>query len=362
VLVLSEALTSLLKLAACAYNKESGGEKMRKCPRYETAWRSMALLLFAGLLTAWPRTLRAQEELENEVVANLAGGRVIVDVSKELISFAVINHPIETNSHPPRVLSVDGSHIGVLFGAEEWQLSADPKPVRLDHDFQSAGPQDSRYQGYPDNAEPDLESIGTGFLERLRPLVSQLHNKLNLGAEEPIFEVIVIGYAKNYGPEVWQLDYRIEQEDVGTRGKDYWQTHILRPRFTQLYPPEGKKSPRRLVETRYPEDLEGADLNALIVQDDPRIGQLRAADPRFAKVLANIDKGETQKAADADSTDLLRAMVPLIAGNARFALGKMSEQGGFDWVVPPDEPIEAATPDKNQPPEAPTLRRKPKPQ
>jgi hypothetical protein len=89
---------------------------------------------------------------------------------------------------------------------------------------------------------------------------------------------------------------------------------------------------------------------------------LRAADPRFAKVLANIDKGETQKAADADSTDLLRAMVPLIAGNARFALGKMSEQGGFDWVVPPDEPIEAATPDKNQPPEAPTLRRKPKPQ
>jgi hypothetical protein len=234
--------------------------------------------------------------------------------------------------------------------------------VRLDHNFERIAKQDSRYQGYPGEAEPDLESIGVSFLERLRPLVSQLHNKLNLAPDEPIFEVIIIGYARDYGPEVWQVDYRIEQEDVGTRGQNYWQTHILRPRFLQLYPPEGKKSPRMLTETRYPEDLEGADLNALIVRDDLRIAHLRAVDPRFAKVLGQIDKGEAQKASDADSTDLLRAMVPIIAGNARFALGTISEQGGFDWVVPPDEPIEVAVPDKNQPPEAPTLRRKPKPQ
>ena len=167
----------------------------------------------------------------------------------------------------------------------------------------------------------------------MRPLVSQLHNKLNLGAEEPIFEVVIIGYAQNYGPEVWQVEYRIEQEELGTRGKDYWQTHILRPRFTQLYPPEGKKSPRTLVETSYPVDLEGTELNALILRDDPRIGRLRAADPRFAKVLADIDKGQAQKAADADSTDLLRAMVPLIAGDARFVLGTVGEEQGFEWVV-----------------------------
>jgi hypothetical protein len=324
---------------------------------FVTAWFFLASL---GLF--WPRTCRAQESLENEVVANLAGGRVIVDVSRELISFAVIDHPIETNSHPPRVLSLDATHVGVLFGAAEWQVSADPKPVRLDHNFARIGKQDSRYQAYPGEAEPDLESIGVGFLERLRPLVSQLHNKLNLSAEEPIFEVILIGYAKDYGPEVWQVDYRIEQEELGSRGKDYWQTHILRPRFNQLYPPEGKKTARMLVETRYPEDLEGADLNALIVRDDPRIGHLRAADPRFAKVLAQIDKGEAHKAPDADSTDLLRAMVPIIAGNARFTLGTIGEQQGFEWVVAPDEPIETAVPDKNQPPEAPSLRRKPKPQ
>lgn len=335
---------------------------MRKGINGATALRVTAGFLLAGFAIFSPQTGRAQESLENEVVANLAGGRVIVDVSRELISFAVIDHPIETNSHPPRVMSLDATHVGVLFGAAEWQVSADPKPVRLDHNFARVTKQDPRYQAYPDEAEPDLESIGVGFLERLRPLVSQLHNKLNLNADEPIFEVILIGYAKDYGPEVWQVDYRIEQEDLGSRGRDYWQTHILRPRFSQLYPPEGKKSARRLVETRYPEDLEGADLNALIVRDDPRIGHLRAADQRFAKVLAQIDKGEAHKAPDADSTDLLRALVPIIAGNARFALGTIGEEQGFEWVVAPDEPMETAVPDKNEPPEAPSLRRKPKPQ
>jgi len=339
-----------------------GGETMRKPARAVAVVPATVRLLFVVLLSLWPVRCRAQQALENEVVANLAGGRVEIDVSRELISFAVIDHPVETNSHPPRVLSLDSTHVGVLFGAAEWQVSSNPKPVRLDHNFERIAKGDSRYQSYPDDAEPDLESIGVGFLERLRPLVSQLHNKLTLQPEEPIFEVIVIGFAKDYGPEVWQVDYRIEQEELGARGKDYWQTHILRPRFNQLYPPEGKKSPRRLVETRYPEGLEGADLNALIVRDDPRIARLRAADPRFAKVLAQIDKGEAHKAADADSTDLLRALVPLIAGNARFALGTIGEQEGFQWIVAPDEPIETALPDKNQPPEAPSLRRKPKPQ
>jgi hypothetical protein len=42
-------------------------------------------------------------------------------------------------------------------------------------------------------------------------------------------------------------------------------------------------------------------------------------------------------------------------------MGTMEEQRGFDWVVPPDEPIEKAVEDKNRPPEAPTLRRPIKP-
>jgi hypothetical protein len=320
--------------------------------------KSLLILAAALLLSPWPCC--AQREHENEVVANLAGGRVIVHVSRDLISFAVIDHPVETNSQPPRVMSLDGTHVGVLFGADEWEVASDPKPVRLDHNFARVSKADPRYAA-SEEAEPDLESIGVGFLERLRPLVSQLHNKLNFGPDDSIFEVIIIGYAQDYGPEVWQVDYHIEQQDVATRGASYFQTRIMRPRFMQLYPPEGKKSPRRLIETRYPQELEGPDLNALIVRDEARISRLRAADPRFAKVLTNIEKGEAQKSVDADATDLLRAMVPLIAGDAKFVLGKIGEQLGFEWVVAPDEPIEKAVPDKNQPPEAPTLRRKPKP-
>jgi hypothetical protein len=321
-----------------------------------------ALLCIAAIVMLTLPPCRAQDQHEDEIVANLAGGRVIAHVSRELISFAVIDHPIEANSRPPRVLSLDASHVGVLFGAAEWQLAADPKPVRLDRNFRRISKGDPRYQSYPDDTEPDLEGIGVGFLERLRPLVGQLHTKLTYAAEDPIFEVIIIGYAANYGPEVWQVDYRIEQQELGARGKDYWQTRVLRPRFTQLYPPEGKKSPRTLVETSYPADLEGAGLDALILRDDPRIARLRATDAKFAKVLANIANGQAQKAADADSTNLLRAMVPLIAGDGRFVLGTIGEAEGFEWVVPPDEPIEKAVPDKDQPPEAPTLQRKPKPQ
>jgi hypothetical protein len=39
-------------------------------------------------------------------------------------------------------------------------------------------------------------------------------------------------------------------------------------------------------------------------------------------------------------------------------MGTFEEEHGFEWVVPPDEPIEKAKQEKNRPPEAPTLRRK----
>ena len=51
-----------------------------------------------------------------------------------------------------------------------------------------------------------------------------------------------------------------------------------------------------------------------------------------------------------------------MAGKQPFILGKMEEQHGLDWIVPPEEPVaKAKEEDKNRPPEAPTLRRKPKP-
>src|SRR5713226_6454780 len=116
---------------------------------------------------------------EDEIVANLAGGRVIVHVARDIIIFAAINHSVESDSVPPRVMGLDFTHIGVLLGASEWRLPADPKPIRMDRNFQRAGARDTRYQATPGEAETDLETIGTAFLEKLRPLAAQLHHKLD---------------------------------------------------------------------------------------------------------------------------------------------------------------------------------------
>jgi hypothetical protein len=316
-------------------------------------------LCLLSFLLAMPIPLAAQNR-EDEIVANLAGGRVIVHVARDVIIFAAINHSVEPDSVPPRVMGLDSTHVGVLLGASEWRMPADPKPIRMDRNFQRVGARDPGYQRDPGEAEPDLETIGTAFLEKLRPLVAQLHHKLDFAPDEPIFQLVIIGYAPSeYGPEVWVVEYHMEQEMIATSG-EYWQTRLLRPRFTQLYPPE-KHAPRTLVESRYPPGMKGPTLAELIQGNDPRITSLGAREARFEKVLENLRGGTAQKAAAVDSTDFMRAVLPLIAGDTPFVLGTMDERRGLSWIVPPSEPVEKAQEDKNRPPEAPTLRRPIKP-
>jgi hypothetical protein len=322
------------------------------------------LAFVVSLVFTFPRAAAQTQAPEDEIVANLAGGRVIVHVARDgNIVFAAINQPVEAGGVPPRVLEVDSTHTAVLLGASEWRLPADPNPVRLDRNFQRVGARDPKYQYNTAEAEPDLETIGVAILEKLRPLTSQLHHKIDLPADEPLLEMVLIGYApNNYGPEVWTVEYRVQQEQVSTRG-EYWQTRLLRPRFTQLYPPE-KHAPRTIVEARYPADLKAPTLMALIQGNDPTIAQLRGSDARFAKVIDAVDKGQAQKAVPGDAADFLRAVLPLISDKQSFILAKMEEQHGFDWIVPPDEPVERAKKteeDKNRPPDAPSLRRKPTP-
>lgn len=324
------------------------------------------LLLAAAVacaeLTALAAGARAQsQDHEDEIVANLAGGQVIVDVARDgNIVFGAINQPVEAGGVPPRVIDLDSHHIGVLLGASEWKVPAEPKPVRLDQNFQRATSRDPRYE-YSGEAEPDLETIGISLLERLRPLVSQLHHKLDVAPDDPLVEMVIIGYGPNgYGAEVWTVEYRIQQEQISTR-EEYWQTRILRPRFTQLYPPE-KHAPHTIVEVRYPADAPGPTLKALIQSQDPMIEKIRSGDARFGKVIEAVDHGEAQKASPVDSADFLRAVLPLMAGKEAFIMGKMEEAHGFEWIVPPEEPVEKAKKeDKNRPPEAPTLFRRPKP-
>jgi hypothetical protein len=319
--------------------------------------RLRLLLVLLSFVAAIPALA---QDREDEIVANLAGGRVIVHVAKDIIIFAAIDQPVEPNSIPPRVAGVDSTHIAVLFGASEWRIPADPKPIRLDRNVVRLGGREAREDATPEEAEPDLELIGTAFLEKLRPLVGQLHHKVDFSPNDPVFEMVIIGYAPgDYGPEVWVAEYHMEQEEVATRGEEYWQTRLLRPHFTQLYPPE-KHAPRTLVEARYPAGSKGPTLEEMIKSNDPRISSL-LQNAHFEKVLENLRGGSAQKAAPADSVEFMRAAVPLLAGNSSYVIGTLDEQRGLNWVVPPTEPVEKVQEDKNRPPEAPTLRRPIKP-
>lgn len=321
--------------------------------------RFLIALIVAALPLAFPAPAQ-----EDEIVANLAGGRVLIHVTKDAIIFGVIDHPIEAKSVPPRVAAIDPSHVGILFGASEWQVPAQPRPIRLDRNVGDLRPVSPAYQP-PGSGDPDLEVIGTGFLEKLRPLVSQLHHKFDLKPGEPLFEIVLIGYARNYGPEVWLIDYGAEQESVGSRA-DYLETRLLRPRFNQLYPPE-KHEPKTLVEVRFP-DNQAIPFMGLLQQNDPAIARLRSSDPRFSKLLDQLEHGLANKSNSQDSADFLRAALPLLANGAGFTEGKMGEEGGFEWIVAPEEPVEKAEKsrtqqqDKDRPADAPSLVRKPNPQ
>ena len=317
----------------------------------------LAILLLAGSLSA--PALAQNRDQDEEIVTSLTGGRVILHVARDAILFAAIDQPIEQGAPPPRVVDLDSQHIAILFGASEWRSPADPKPIRMDRRIERIPGRDTRYGGsYNGDADPDLEIMGTAFLEKLRPLVSQLRHKIDFPPDQPIFEMIVIGYGpQNYGPEAWTVEYRITQELLTTHD-NFYQTRVLRPRFTQIYPPE-KHSPKTLVEAPFPPGAGNPTLQTLLEGNDPRFSSFRS-DSKMNKALDLIIKGQAQKVEPKDAEEILRAAIPLLYPKQRFFMGKMEDQRGFNWILPPEEPVEKAEKDdKNRPPGAPSLRKRP---
>jgi hypothetical protein len=324
--------------------------------------RKLLRFVFALLLFSIPGVLVSAstfaQDKDDEIVATLTGGRVIVHATQESITFVALDEPIEAGSAPPRVLSVDGRHVAVLLGSSEWRIPADPNPIRLDRGYARTGTPDPRYQSsYSGEAEADLEQMGIAFLEKLTPLAARLHHKLDFPPDQPLFELVVIGFGpRDYGPEVWTVEYRMTQTNMASRG-DFWQTRVLRPRFEQIYPPE-KHQPRKLVETCYPGTCKGPSLQQLLEGNEPTLEKLAKSDLRLSKAAGLISGGQAQKAVRADANTFLRAAVPLIYPDRHFVMGTFEEEHGFQWTVPPDEPIERVKEDKNRPPEAPSLRRR----
>lgn len=321
-------------------------------------WRAGLLFgLFVGFCAGSSAVAQSQGQ-DDEIVTSLTGGKVILHVAKDAILFAAVSEPLEQGAPPPRLVDLDGMHVGILFGASEWRSLADPKPIRMDRDIQRISGRDP-HADFGGEADPDLETMGTEFLEKLRPLVSKLRRKIDFPGDQPFFEIVVIGYGpKNYGPEAWTVEYRISQQLLTTRD-NFWQTRILRPRFTQIYPPE-KHAPKTLVEAAFPASSDEPTLQTLLEGNDPRFAGFRS-DPKMAKALDLIIKGQAQKVEPADASEFLRAAIPLLYPKRDFFLGKMEEQRGFDWILPPQEPIEKVEKkdDKNRPADAPSLRKRP---
>jgi hypothetical protein len=317
---------------------------------------SIFYFLMAALL-CFPASAMSQEE---ELVVNLSAGRVVVLVAKDGIAVGAVEEKLEANSRPPVVVQLSGTRIAILLGAVEWvQAGGAVPPVRMDLKLAEVSSQIRLPQAasgpptpQPDEQANDIEQLGLGMLEALRPLATQLHRKVELG-EEPLLEIVLVGYVPDYGPEVWSIRYGIAQEPL--RG-DYLRTRVLRPRYTQYYPPE-KGQPRTLVEVHYPASREQSLL--MRAQNDAKLETLRTGDAELARVSASLTKGESHKGKMSEATTWLRALLNATSPqDAAMFVGGISEEKGLDWALPPAERTTKAE-DKTREPGAPTLRKKP---
>jgi hypothetical protein len=316
---------------------------------------SAVLVPAAPSLRAHPRRQSGGDTGE-EVVANLAAGRAVVLVAKDGIVVGTTESRAEPETLPPLIVPLSGGRVAVLLGAVEWREPSSGKPsVRLDLEFRKAAALTSAPKSLQAHGPSDLEDVGLAFLEPLRAAAAKLHRKIALPENEPIVEILIVGYAPDYGPEVWSLRYPLVQEPM--RG-DFWHTRVLRPHFLQLYPPE-KGQPRTLIEVRYP--LPGAGSPALLEllkNGDPRLSRLRSSDDAQAGAIDRILRGESHRVPMAVAREFLLAALNGIAEqDARQLMVTIGEQKGLEWVRG-EEFSAPVVEEKKREPGAPTLRGK----
>jgi len=324
----------------------------------------MLSAILVASLSAHARILLAQESDTpgEETVANLAAGRVVIAVVKGTILVGTVENPIEAETRLPVPVPLASDRLGVVFGAVQWSSpSTQEQLARLDEELPRlrghlvAGvPHLGTTQGGDEAV--DIESVGQGVLERLNQVAQGLHGKVDMPDNEPLAEVILVNYLPGYGPDVWQLSYRIKQEEQET---DYWTTRVLRPTYLQFWPPE-KGQPRTLVEFSYPPDDPSPTLLDLLRKKDPRLEKLIASDPKMADVVSHFLQGDSGKIPAADATQFLRAALDAIApAHARETMASISSETGFAWILPPPPEPKTAIQQRNRPADAPTLVKPP---
>jgi hypothetical protein len=298
----------------------------------------------------------------SEVVIKQAAGRVVLCVTGDTILVASIDGGGAPGSRPPAITPLGAGRLAVVLGAADWTIGDASKPSQLDAELARLVREATR----PPSGDPqgeqasDIESIGVTVLEYLRPMVNEIHRKLDLAADEPLLELVLAGYVRDYGPEIWRLRYRVQQRHFGN---DYWDTRPLRPAYEQLYPPE-KDQPQTFIETQYPPRL--APLGLLrATQTNSQLQRVRTSSEDVSKAIDSVLAGESRKAAARPVAEFLRAAIPVLAGSqASLAIGALDESDRFQWLLAPADPLPAPTdsePGRPQEPEPqrPSLRRAP---
>jgi hypothetical protein len=332
-------------------------------------WR-IVLPLAACLLAGWaavdaPRAAPGRQPTD-EVVANLAAGRVAVLVAKDGIAVATAESRVEPGTLPPLIVPLSSLRVAVLLGPVEWIAEGTRRaPIRMDAELRRSA---NGIGGPAKNYElpaTDIEGIGLGFLEPLRSAAAQLHTSLHLQPRELFTELMLVDYAPNYGPEVWSLRYRVEQELL--RG-DFYRTAVRRPEYVQLYPPD-KGQPRTLLETHYPaNDASEPPILDLLKGNDSRLAALRGADPGLGRAAELLDRGESQKIKIEDGLEFMRAAFQSVSPrDARQMIVVLTERKGVEWILgesafPPLPPPSQSVGQPGQPanpPPAPSMRRRP---
>ncbi|HXU20789.1 MAG TPA: hypothetical protein VN788_09430 [Verrucomicrobiae bacterium] len=334
--------------------------------RRSAALRASFAALLAVILAQTASRGSLQDEpgtLTEEMVANLAAGRVIIAVVKDAILIATIENPIEAETRPPTPVVLSSERAGIILGADQWSSPSSKQEIaqldtELPHLRSHLLPSDPHLQAEQGGGEAtDVEAVGQGLLERLNDVAQNLHAKVNLSANEPLTELIVVGYLPGYGPDIWQLSYQIEQEE---QELDYWTTRVLRPSYLQFWPPE-KGQPRTLLEFSYPSDHAPTPLLELLRQKDPRVEQILSSDPKMAEVADRFLQGESNKVLAADATQFLRAILSVIAPpNARETMCSIREEAGLEWILAPPPESPAPKSHSERPPGAPSLMGAPK--
>ena len=324
------------------------------------AWLS-ALLCSLALFPGRSAAQDPGQESAQEIVANLCTGRVVIGVAKDGIVVATLENPVEPGTRPPMIVPISEERVAVLLGAADWWLPDQNRELaRLDKELPDLPPEQGLREGpHLQTSSPeggagaeamDIEQLADRLRSRLSSVAEHIHGDLKLGDGEPLLQMVLADYAPDYGPEVWLIQYSVEQDP---EQGDYWQTRVLQPQYTQLWPPE-KDQPHGLIEVSYPA---APALGSLIRSGDPHLAQSISSIPGMQRVSAAILDGDIEKLLAVDVAAFFRTCLgALTVPKARMIEAEINKDRGVGWFVQP--PVEQERPGSEQvrPAGAPSLR------